>query len=57
MKLLRLFTLWILVSISLGCTYHVYKGMPDGTNYESEYYYVNENEIDFLYDLTYRSAE
>ena len=57
MKLLKLFFLWILISLLFGCTYHVYKSMPDGTNYESEYYYANENEVDFLYDLTYKSVE
>ncbi len=57
MKLIKFLSLWVLIILLSGCTYHVYKGMPDGTNYESEYYYVNENEIDFLYDLTYKSVE
>ena len=57
MKLMKFFNLWIILFLLSGCSYHVYKGMPDGTNYESEYYYVNEDEVDFLYDLTYRSVE
>ncbi len=57
MKLLKLFYLWLLLYLLNGCCYHVFKGMPEGTNYESEYYYVNENEIDFIYDLTYKSVE
>ena len=57
MKSMRSLSLWIILFLFNGCSYHVYKGMPDGTNYESEYYYVNEDEVDFLYDLTYRSAE
>ena len=57
MKLLRIVVLWYSFFLLNGCCYHVFKGMPVGTNYESEYYYVNENEIDFLYDLTYKSVE
>ncbi len=57
MKLLRIVSLWLTFILLNGCCYHVFKGMPDGTNYESEYYYVNENEVDFLYDLTYKSVE
>lgn len=57
MKLFKLLYLWIILILLNGCCYHVFKGMPEGTNYESDYYYVNENEIDFLYDLTYRSVE
>ena len=57
MKSIRNLSLWIMLFLLSGCSYHVYKGMPDGTNYESEYYYVNEDEVDFLYDLTYRSVE
>ena len=57
MKLLRIVSLWLSFFLLNGCCYHVFKGMPDGTNYESEYYYVNENEVDFLYDLTYKSVE
>jgi len=57
MKLMRIVSLWFSFFLLNGCCYHVFKGMPDGTNYESEYYYVNENEIDFLYDLTYKSSE
>jgi len=57
MKLMRIVSLWLSFFLFNGCCYHVFKGMPDGTNYESEYYYANENEIDFLYDLTYKSFE
>jgi len=57
MKLMKFLNLWIIFLVLNGCCYHIIKGMPDGTNYESKYYYVSENEIDFLYDLTYRSAE
>jgi len=54
---MKLLYLWIILYLLNGCTYHVYKGMPAGTNYESEYYYANEEEVDFLYDLTYRSVD
>ena len=47
----------MIVILSSGCCYHIFKAMPEGTNYESEYYYVNEDEVDFLYDLTYQEDD
>ena len=57
MKSMKSLSLCIIIFFFSGCSYHVYKGMPEGTNYESEYYYANEDEVDFLYDLTYSSVE
>ncbi|MCD4820029.1 MAG: phospholipase [Candidatus Cloacimonetes bacterium] len=57
MKYKRFISLCILIILLNSCCYHIFKGMPEGTDYESEYYYVNENEIDFLQDLTYKTGE
>jgi len=31
----------------------IIKPLPEGINYEGKFYYFNENDIDFIYDLTY----
>ena len=36
-----------------GCVYHNFKGMPLGTDYAGKTYRVSDDQIDFLYDLTY----
>jgi hypothetical protein len=53
-KFIKILSFCFIIILSSGCCYHIFKAMPEGTNYESEYYYVNEDEVDFLYDLTYK---
>ncbi len=57
MRSVKTISMVIFIFLLNGCSYHVYKGMPEGTNYESEYYYHNEDEVDFLYDLTYSQID
>ena len=43
------------ITLANGC-YHIIKSSPSGTDYQSQLYNINEDDIDFLYDLTYRNT-
>ncbi len=46
--LLMVFIFYLFVAV-----YHVVKPLPPGVSLEGEIYYVNDSDVDFLYDLTY----
>ena len=54
MKKRILILLFVLSLFMSGCVYHNFKGMPDGTDYAGETYFVSEDQVSFLYDLTYQ---
>jgi hypothetical protein len=45
--------LLFLIAVFVGC-YYTLRPNPEGTDYESRIYTVKADDIDFLYDLTFR---
>src|SRR3989344_1802490 len=37
--------------------YQIFKPLPEGISYEGEMHFIEEKDIDFLYDLTYQDFE
>jgi phosphatidylserine/phosphatidylglycerophosphate/cardiolipin synthase-like enzyme len=54
MKKRILSLLFILSLFMQGCVYHNFKAMPVGTDYAGDTYFVSEDQVSFLYDLTYQ---
>ncbi|MFH0845930.1 MAG: phospholipase D-like domain-containing protein [Patescibacteria group bacterium] len=52
----KILFLIIILFISLGF-YHVYKSLPEGISFKGEIFKSTEEEISFLYDLTYEKDE
>ena len=50
--LIAFFELWLIVAV-----YHQIKPMPENTSLEGEIYNISEENIEFLYDLTYYPSE
>lgn len=57
MKISKILFILLFTIFLQGCAYHIFKPMPKGTDYESDFYYLDENEVDFLYDLSLKTGE
>ena len=49
----KIVLLLFLIAVFVGC-YHTLRPNPEGTDYESSIYTIKADDIDFLYDLTFR---
>ena len=48
--------LFFCVTLAMGC-YHTLKSNPKGTDYKSQPYHIHADDIDFLFDLTYKGDD
>jgi len=55
MKNLKLLIYILFIFGLSGCGVYNFNSMPEGTDYNSKQCYVNDDEIDFMFDLTYES--
>lgn len=49
--------LFVFLILMIGGCYHSLKSVPSGIDYQSRVYSISDNDIDFLYDITYQNED